>query len=163
MGRSCKLNEPGIAKAICDALAEGNTRDDAANGVEISPRTLDRWLARGRKAIKNGTKPAEGEPDYVAFCRSVKKAEAIAAQDCIKTVKACIRGGSVIERTIRTKKDGSSEVVERLSEPNWQAAFRWLECRRDEFSKHAPELNYLRKEVIRLSKAFDEAQGKRGG
>lgn len=65
--------------AIVSAVADGNTRIDAAGAAGISPRTLHAWLKKGRDNKRNG---------YYALYAAVKKAEAEAAAKAVKAIRA---------------------------------------------------------------------------
>jgi hypothetical protein len=101
MGRPTKLT-PEMQKKLCDVLAAGATRQDAAYHAGLRVQTLYDWLKRGR-AAQSGL--------FREFSDAVKAAEA----------QCAIRCAAVIQRAAQ----GSAEAP-----PEWKAACWWLERRR---------------------------------
>ena len=80
MGKLCKLK----VDIITEALQGGNTRRTAAAYAGISPRTLQRWLKRGRE---------EDEGEYVDLLRHVEMAEADATVCMVAAVMKAAQSG----------------------------------------------------------------------
>ena len=72
MPRPTKLNAKR-AQQICDYVAQGHTREVAAQACGIVSTTLYRWMKRG-----------ERQPDgpYGEFCRALKRADLEAELAC---------------------------------------------------------------------------------
>ena len=65
-GRPTKLT-PELQRRICEAIAAGNTRHDAAEYAGVGESTVRSWLAQGRPQRRG---------KFRAFLAAVKKAEA---------------------------------------------------------------------------------------
>lgn len=65
------------AKIICKHLAEGQTRECAAELADISPRTFRHWMTWG----SNGEKP------FNTFVAAVKRAERKAEAEAVKHIR----------------------------------------------------------------------------
>lgn len=72
-GRPSMLTEDSLTRFLT-AVRAGNYRSVAASLCGLSPRTVERWVARGRG--KDPNYPAT--PDYVHFVRMLDEAEAAA-------------------------------------------------------------------------------------
>lgn len=77
MARPTKLT-PEAQRRICEALAGGNTRADAAHYAGIDARSFYYWMRKGAKAKKG---------KYVQFFRAVRKAEADCAVRCAARIQ----------------------------------------------------------------------------
>ena len=83
MPRPTKLNAKR-ADQICDYLAQGHTREVAAQACGIVSTTLYRWMKRG-----------ERQPDgpYGEFCRALKRADLEAELACLRQIKEAAQNG----------------------------------------------------------------------
>jgi hypothetical protein len=77
IGRPCKLTKK-TQDAICRALANGNTRADAATLAGVVQATLYRWLAEGRK---------QESGEFRDLLEAVKRAESQAVDANVKHIK----------------------------------------------------------------------------
>jgi hypothetical protein len=77
MARPTRLTAE-VEKRICDALAAGNTRADAARYAGINPSTFYDWMKRGRSASRGR---------FSEFANKVREAEARCAVGYVATVK----------------------------------------------------------------------------
>jgi hypothetical protein len=111
-GRESKFT-PECRDALLDGVAAGNTYAVAARRAGVGPRTVRRWLQRGRA----------GEEPFAAFLAAMKKAQAGVEDACVRGILAVGQGGLVLERT--TRPDGT--VTEKFSRPEWTALAWWLE------------------------------------
>ena len=75
-GQPTKLT-PEIQKTICEELRVGSYVETAVVIAGIHRSTFYRWLKRGE----------EGDPEYVEFCDTVKKAIAEAEIDAVKRIR----------------------------------------------------------------------------
>ena len=83
MPRPTKLNAKR-AQQICDYVAQGHTREVAAQACGIVSTTLYRWMKRG-----------ERQPDgpYGEFCRALKRADLKAELACLRQIKEAAQNG----------------------------------------------------------------------
>ena len=83
MPRPTKLNAQR-AQQICDYVAQGHTREVAAQACGIVSTTLYRWMKRG-----------ERQPDgpYGEFCRALKRADLEAELACLRQIKEAAQHG----------------------------------------------------------------------
>lgn len=150
-GRKGELTQ-SIQDRICQALAAGNTRHDAAVFGGIGERTFYTWYKRGRRSPHG---------KYKQFRQAIDKAEADAAIHYVAIVKKVSVGGSVVERkTItRTDKDGnpSTTVTEKITPADARPAQWWLERRRQDFSKFSHEFEEMKAQIAELQKAVQDA------
>ena len=121
MARPTKLTE-AVQRRICEAIAAGNTWRAVAEFAGIGESTMRNWLAKGRTAKR-------ADSPYRAFLAAIKKAEADAEVRNVAIIQKTAQGGQVIERTTRTKKDGTTEVTEKFAPSQWTASAWWLERR----------------------------------
>lgn len=77
MARPCKLT-PKVQEQVCRAIADGNTRECAAELAGVGARSLFRWLAQGK---------AQGKGRFRQLWQAVQKAEAEAESHCVKVVR----------------------------------------------------------------------------
>jgi transposase len=110
-----------VQERICQALADGNTRRDAAIVAGVSERTLYYWLARGKKARR---------PPYLQFLQRVKKAKAEAVTGSVARIRQAAVGGQLLKSTVTTRRDGTTVAEEVYGKGEWTAAAWWLERRR---------------------------------
>lgn len=132
-GRKTKLT-PETQDAICKALADGNTRLDAAVHGGVTYNAFRMWF--------NAGKESEDEPFY-SFYLAVKEAESRAIVDAIATIKkaAAERDEVIVKETSEAREvknaDGSTRwetvVVKRETVTrrvfDWRAA-AWISERR---------------------------------
>jgi hypothetical protein len=118
-GRDTKFTPERRASILAD-LAAGLTRVCASERAGIADRTLRRWLAK-----------ASNDPAMASFLSAIKKAERDAEAKNVRIILAACEGGQVLDRktTTHTKRDGTTEteVTEKYSQGQWQAAAWWLE------------------------------------
>lgn len=96
---------PEITEIVCSYIEKGNSYDTSAQAVGICRQTLYNWMERGEK----------GEPDFLQFLQSIKKARAKAEMRHV-------------------------EVIEDAMDKSWQAAAWWLERRnRDKWGQHSEQ------------------------
>ena len=83
MPRPTKLNAKR-AQQICDYVAQGHTREVAAQACGIVSTTLYRWMKRG-----------ERQPDGPCgeFCRALKRADLEAELACLRQIKEAAQHG----------------------------------------------------------------------
>jgi transposase len=83
MPRPTKLN-PERQAQICGYVAEGHSREVAAQACGVAATTVYRWMKRG-----------EANPDssYGEFCTALKRADAEAEIACLRTIKAAANAG----------------------------------------------------------------------
>ena len=83
MPRPTKLNAKR-AQQICDYVAQGHTREVAAQACGIVSTTLYRWMKRG-----------ERQPDgpYGEFCRALKRADLEVELACLRQIKEAAQNG----------------------------------------------------------------------
>lgn len=82
--RPCKLT-PELQAALCESLASGVDRKNAALKAGINERTLRRWLKAGREG---------GGAEFVSFLSAVKKAEAEAIAMRVRQINSAAMSGS---------------------------------------------------------------------
>lgn len=129
-GRQPKLT-PAIHTAIVSSVRAGVPYKYAADGAGISPRTMRKWMAAGKKAKKASP--------FAAFYSAVKKAESVGVTSRVRRIIKAAKGGQIIERitTTTTNATGATttRVVEKLSVGQWTADAWMLERRYpDEFA-----------------------------
>ena len=74
MPRPTKLNAKR-AQQICDYVAQGHTREVAAQACGIVSTTLYRWMKRGER---------QSDGPYGEFCRALKRADLEAELACLR-------------------------------------------------------------------------------
>jgi len=145
-GRRSKLT-PLIQAEIIKRISVGNYADVAAVAAGVKRSTLYGWLARGRKQ-KRGL--------YREFVAARARGEAEAEVQAIAIVRQAMKGGQVVERLTRTKRDGSVEITEKLSRAEWAAA-KWYAERRhaDRWGrKETEEIAKLARQIAQLRRAI---------
>jgi transposase-like protein len=83
MPRPTKLNAKRTQQ-ICDYVAQGHTREVAAQACGIVSTTLYRWMKRG-----------EQQPDgpYGEFCSALNRADLEAELACLRQIKEAAQNG----------------------------------------------------------------------
>jgi transposase len=147
-GRTPKL-DPAASRAICDAVAAGVPQKYAALRAGVSDRTVQLWVARGKR---------EKSGPYVSFLSALKKAQADRLAASVGRIGRAAAGGQVVERTTTTvtKADGSAttKTTEKLLAPQWTADAWFLErTHPDEFAANRREVKELRDQLAALLKA----------
>ena len=98
-GRPSALT-PEVQRRLCDAVAAGNTRNDAAEYAGVGESTLRRWLAQGRRR-RSGK--------FRALLAAVKKAEA----------DAVVRNVAIIQKAASTSWQAAAWWLERKRDAHW--------------------------------------------
>ena len=98
-GRPSALT-PEVQRRLCDAIAAGNTRNDAAEYAGVGESTLRRWLAQGRRR-RSGK--------FRALLAAVKKAEA----------DAVVRNVAIIQKAAATSWQAAAWWLERKRDADW--------------------------------------------
>ena len=98
-GRPSALT-PEVQRRLCDAIAAGNTRNDAAEYAGVGESTLRRWLAQGRHR-RSGK--------FRALLAAVKKAEA----------DAVVRNVAIIQKAAATSWQAAAWWLERKRDGDW--------------------------------------------
>lgn len=151
VGRRSKLNDE-TEKRILEAVELGASLDAAAAYADITPRTLQQWLERGRaeadridagitaaQRIEQGLPTASRERPFAQLVRGVEKAAGMNETRVLSHVMEAVAGGWVKAR--RTDKDGN--VVEQLAGPDGRLGLTLLE------RVHARR--YGRRELVEVS------------
>lgn len=73
-----------VQKKICNALENGNSIANSARLAGLDPRTVERYLAKGRA----------GDERFVPFLDAVELARAKAEDDALSTIKVAAREGT---------------------------------------------------------------------
>ena len=94
---------PEVQARVCEAIAAGNTRKDAAEYAGVGDSTLRAWLARARQKRGNGP--------YRALLAAVKKAEA----------DAVVRNVAIIQKAAGKTWQAAAWWLERKYPENWSA------------------------------------------
>ena len=119
-GRPSTLT-PEVQRRLCDAVAAGNTRNDAAEYAGVGESTLRRWLAQGRHR-RSGK--------FRALLAAVKKAEA----------DAVVRNVAIIQKAASTSWQAAAWWLERKRDQDWSQSkglVRQLAREVKELKKHA--------------------------
>ena len=142
-GRPSKLT-PAVQDRICECLAGGCTRVDAATQGGINYMTLRRWERQGERQ-KSGK--------YRRFCEALKKAESDAAEFCVAAIKraATERDEVTVKRTEYPDGTVKAETTTRTVF-EWTPAAWWLERMRatDFGKKESAEVAGMRTEMAAL-------------
>src|SRR5262249_54121524 len=94
------LLTPEVQRHVCDAIAAGNTRHDAAEYAGVGESTLRSWLARGRRQRRG---------KYRTFLAAVKKAEA----------DAVVRNVAIIQKAATKTWQAAAWWLERKRGEDW--------------------------------------------
>ena len=100
-GRPTALT-PEVQARVCEAIAAGNTRHDAAEYAGVGTSTLNHWLTRGKKS---------GRGRFRQFLEAVKKAEA----------DAVVRNVAVIQGAANKTWQAAAWWLERKYPADWGA------------------------------------------
>jgi hypothetical protein len=98
-GRPSALT-PEVQRRLCDAIAAGNTRHDAAQFAGVGESTLRAWLAQGRRRRRGKLR---------ALLQAVHKAEA----------EAVVRNVAIIQRAAATSWQAAAWWLERKRDGDW--------------------------------------------
>lgn len=149
-GRESKLT-PERETSILRDLRAGNTRACAAERAGIGERTLARWIAHGKA----------GKKQFVAFVASVKKAEQDAENVAIRGIRKAAKGGTLVERRTITKRDGTEEVIEKFSGPQWQAYAWWAERKNpDKWGQQRDVMREMKRVLAKMERERAELRRK---
>lgn len=146
-GRPCKLTAE-VQRLLCEAIASGNNREDAALLAGIDSSTLRRWLKTARsKAGK-----------FRTLLHAIKKAEAQAVNESVKTIR----------RAASRWWQAAAWWLERKYPETWgsdRAAIRELQKATKEHEKELAELRKLQRVPDAVSPPKPEAtpQADQGG
>ena len=149
-GRLPKLTEE-VARVLVDNVTAGVPRRFAAQRAGVTDRTVQRWLAAGRKA-KSGP--------FVSLLSSLKKARA----DCIARNVANVQRAASEREEVTTKEtrypDGTIKTEKTVRKViDWCAAAWYLErtCPED-FALNRKEIRQMIKEVANLGAQLKELE-----
>ena len=149
-GRLPKLTEE-VAKVLVDNVTAGVPRKHAAQRAGVTDRTVQRWLAAGRKA-KSGP--------LVSLLSSLKKAES----DCIARNVANVQRAASEREEVTTKEtrfpDGTVKTEKTVRKViDWCAAAWYLErtCPED-FSLNRKEIRQMIKDVANMGAQLKELE-----
>lgn len=130
VGRRSKLTASSQQR-IVDSILAGNYQDTAAAHAGIGESTFHSWMARGRAEQARldalGARSKGSEAPYLEFLEAITHARAVVEARNVGQLQSAARGGSVTERRTVTHADGRTEVVERITPPDWRATAWWLE------------------------------------
>jgi|AGTN01.2.fsa_nt_gi hypothetical protein len=139
---------PEIRESVLMATAAGMYRDMVARYAGISPATLHRWLARGKRnafaapkesGAKAGeeTSPAESLSECGELYMAVIRAETLAVMDSLNRIR-------------------------KHAERNWQADAWLLERRYAElYGSHSREIREMARELAELRKLVESLTGEK--
>ena len=158
MGRPPRLN-PELQKRIVTAIAGGNTLEASAWSAGVTPSQVLGWVRRGEGRDKKHKKTKL----YSQFAQALKKARADGQVERILRIRKAGVGGAVIERRTVTRGKGenaTTEVIEKFSQPQWQAdAWQLERSDPDHWAlRDRKELVELRKQVAELEKRLGQSQ-----
>lgn len=144
---------PELVATLCEAISAGYNKESAAEAIGVHEDTLRTWLKKGRR----------GDEPYSGLFRAVKKAEAEAVNRNVRAVQAATEGGQLLSRTTRTRRDGTVEVDEKFTAPQWTAAAWWLERTQPEKYSDARKLlaeamKILREGGLERPRVFERAE-----
>jgi len=157
-GRKTKLLVPDVHKALIAQVTLGVPMELAASKVGINPRTIWRWMERGRdederlEAASAAQTPVDPEPEpdpfeapYLAFYREVMQARGEAATRSMLSIQTAAKGGFITEETTRSYRDENGRLVEetttKKAAPDWRASAWYLErSHRGIFGKDAVQV-----------------------
>ena len=114
-GRPTKFT-PEARKKIIDALRAAASFKGAADYARISYRALRGWIEKGEK---------EQDGEFSQFFQDVREALGSLEVRSLASIQKTGLGGTVVNRRVIEKKDGSNEVIETFSQPQWQA-LAWI-------------------------------------
>lgn len=145
MGRPLKLTGER-AKAICDSIATGLPRVQAARAAGIAEATLYNWMkaarVEGARLAEQGARKRKDSDVLLEFLEDIKNAEAEGERALLARIRLAGAGGNIITETrVKTSRlilpDGNDlgmQDVERVTitkelGPQWQADAWILERR----------------------------------
>ena len=91
---------PDVQRRLCEAIAAGNTRHDAAEYAGIAESTLRAWLAKGKRQRRG---------QYRALLAAVKKSEA----------DAVVRNVAIIQKAAPKSWQAAAWWLERKRDADW--------------------------------------------
>ncbi len=150
-GRPSILTEQ-LQAEIVKRISVGNYAVVAAIAAGVQRSTFYAWIARGRKQ-KRGR--------YRSFLLAVRRAESEAEVQAVAIIRQAMKGGQVLERVQRTKRDGSDEKHEKFSKAEWLAA-KWFAERRHAGRwgrKETEEIAKLAREIAQLRRLIHSKRG----
>ena len=112
---------PDVQRRLCEAIAAGNTRHDAAEYAGIGESTLRAWLAKGKRQRRG---------QYRALLAAVKKSEA----------DAVVRNVAIIQKAAPKSWQAAAWWLERKRANDWSQG-------RDLVRQLAKEVKELKKLV----------------
>ena len=140
-GRPSKLT-PTVQRLICDAIAIGNTRHDAAEYAGVGLTTLKRWIGQGKRQRRG---------QFRTLLDAIKKAEADAVVSSVGRIRQAAKGGQVLKHKVTTKPDGTVTEEKVLTQGQWTADAWWLERKNPkDWGKVEERMTTLEKKVKRL-------------
>lgn len=121
--------EPAAVDAALNAIMAGVGIEYAASLAGVSPRTMKRWLQRGRNAIEaaeeNDSPVPEADVPYADFAAKVEQARSAAVLQSVSMIKNAGNNRVVRDRTGRIVEDRDGNP---LMEPgDWRAHAWYLE------------------------------------
>lgn len=80
------LITPEVVKAICEAIASGETVRDAAGCIGLHKDTLKNWITKGNELRRKGEPWTPEEKLYVILAEGVQNAISIKASYCVDQI-----------------------------------------------------------------------------
>lgn len=140
VGRKPRISDRALVDSLIDLMEEGMLARPACQIVGLHEATLYRWLERGeyeqnRQELeltpaqrREQDEPSEqDEEPYREFRERFLRARASFEREAVQTIRKVIQGGELIEETVRTLRDGSTEETKRWTTPDAKAAFTYLQ------------------------------------
>lgn len=121
------VTRPEIKEQICLLIAAGNYLETSCRAVGIDDATIYGWMLKAKEDYEAGLTAADSI--YIDFCEAKNRAEAENEARQVKNVLDAAAGGQKAKIITRTRRDGSSEVEEVMTTPQWLAAMTFLERR----------------------------------
>jgi len=149
VGRRPSLDE-AMVTILIQNVSLGVPVGQAAILSGIAPSTWHLWRSKGEDEIRRRARLDPDDPPnpdhavYAEFVERLAKARAEVAQRNVALLARAARGGDLAEKITRTGRDGTVEVTERFTSPQWQAAKFLLEKSfPGEFGQSAMQLEIL--------------------